>query len=137
MTNASIPKFRPVLSASQITHLMHLCRRDSSNESLSCISVLAAFEYKINNNAIAPAYTQSITPSLADSLGFSEPMDALSKLTITDESASEENLYQLWMLEPSSLSIKQLQAVRAYRYKNNKMTVDEEAKYEAEIMGGA
>ncbi len=128
-------KYRPVLTQSQINHILHLCRRDSSNESLSVIGTLAQFEYKILQNAVNPAYTSTPNLTLSESLGFDAPAE-LSKLTITDASATAENLYQLWMLEPASLTVRQLQQVREYRYTNNKMTVDEEAKYESELLKG-
>jgi hypothetical protein len=121
-------KYRPVLAAESITHICNLCRKDASQESLRVLSQLASFEFKVRAGAITPAYALKNKISLSEDLGFSAPVpDKILK--------SDEQLYNEWLIDPSTLSHIELTRVRAYRYQNNKMTVDEEAIYEAEILG--
>lgn len=122
------PKYRPVLTANQIKHILKLCRDDMSAESLRILGVLAQFEHKIRNNAISPAYEQKIEQPLAVDLGFESPKPKLYE--------SDESLYGRWKSNPAALSINELETVRSYRYQHNLMTKDEESKYETYIFDG-
>lgn len=124
------PKYRPVLTGSQILHLLSLCKKELSDESLSCISILAPFEFKLRNGSISPAYSASPRLALADSLGFSEPSVALSK-----DHISPAWLYEEWRTNPGGLNLDQLRVVKQYRYENDLMTPDEEQSYETSLIG--
>lgn len=132
-------KFRPVLTASQITHLISLCRKDPSLESLSCLSVLGAFEYKIRNDSVSPAYSVATIQKrdMASELGFSEVVVVTEtpRGPIANIPHDDEALYAQWMESPDGMSIAQLKRVQFYRYQTGKMMPDEESKYERETLG--
>lgn len=120
-----IPKYRPSLTGEQINHLISLCRKDSSNESLRIIGVLAEFEHKIRNGAVVPSHAVDVKNPLSVDLGFSEMKTA--------EAISIEQLYKWWQTDPGLLNIEQLSRVREYRYVNDLMDVAEELQYGHEI----
>lgn len=140
-------KYRPVLTESQISHICRLCRLDSSKESISILSALASFEYKIKMGAITPAYVGEQKQSLEDQLGFndSSPPDGETQLSETLITSANHNsrisehdseaLYQKWLESPDGFSISELKAVQFYRYSNGKMLPHEERKYESETLG--
>lgn len=130
MTLATSAKFRPVLDSDQIAHICNLCRKDSSKESMHVLASLASFEWKVRSGAVTPAYTPAPKESTMQALGF-EPVSKHQDTHIH----TDEALYAMWADDPSTLSVDDLKKVRAYRYTNNKMTVEEEAQYEREIMG--
>jgi hypothetical protein len=124
-------KYRPVLLSHQIAHICDLCRRDGSNQSLEVLAVLTMYEFKIKNRAITPAYTSAPRENLSSALGFTEPKSEHHAHTVH----TDEALYSIWADDPGLLNVEQLKRVRTYRYTNNKMTNDEERKYEAEVLG--
>jgi hypothetical protein len=129
-------KYRPVLLAHQIAHICDLCRRDGSNQSLEVLATLTMYEFKIKNRAITPAYVQQPKQSLEASLGFSSNDSPGGYIQAhKDHVHTDEALYSIWADDPGLLNVEQLKRVRTYRYTNNKMTNDEERKYESEILG--
>lgn len=131
MANQAVQKYRPVLTGPQISHLISLCKRDGSRDSLSCLSQLVLYEFKIQNEITKPVYASTPKIELVDQLGFSDSaMPAESDIHI-----SPEALYNLWMVKPEDLTVHQINLVQQYRYENNKMTLDEEKKFESEVLG--
>jgi hypothetical protein len=127
-------KYRPVLLSHQIAHICDLCRRDGSNQSLEVLAVLTMYEFKIKNRAITPAYTSTPKQSLEASLGFEKDIPH-GNPHVHHTVHTDEALYSIWADDPGLLNVEQLKRVRTYRYTNNKMTNDEERKYEAEVLG--
>lgn len=128
-------KYRPVLLSHQISHICDLCRRDGSNASLDVLATLTMYEFKIKNRAITPAYVQQPPKSLVHDLGFNaDPPQGYPELS-KHTAHTDEALYSIWADDPGLLNVEQLKRVRTYRYTNNKMTNDEERKYEAEVLG--
>lgn len=127
-------KYRPVLTASQILHLLSLCKSNLNQSSLECIAVLAPFEFKIRNGLISPAYTPQPIPTLAQSMGFDDPPTE-SIPSIRKSTTHIESLYEMWRTTPSTLSLEQLKEVQAYRYKNNLMSPEQEQEYETALLG--
>lgn len=122
-------KFRPVLTSQQITHLISLCKKDLSNESLSCLSILLPFEHKISNSLITPAYTTQIKSSKIDELGFSTPT------TKTDlDVGSLHTKYLECGEDISQFSLTEIKAIQLYRYENDLMTPEQEKEYEAMVL---
>lgn len=118
-TQVSKPKFRPVLTHAQLIHLISLCKKDMSTESIQCISVLAPYEYKIQNRAVSPSYTKE-SISISDSLGLGD--------TITSN-VHPADLYETWRNDPSLLSLSELETAREYAYLNDLMSPEEEISY--------
>lgn len=125
-------KYRPVLSPEQITHIISLCKRDSSPESLNVIGALASFEYKIINGATKPAYIEKPKQSFSQKLGFDTPGPSEEEIS---DAINTEAIYNVWLTNPEHLNGKELTRVQAYRYENNKMTVSEENEYEVKVLG--
>lgn len=126
----AIQKFRPVLSAKQILHIISLAKKDGSAESLDVLGQLVIFEFKIQNATIRPAYTEHKKPTLSESMGFDDPVKSSGESEVNPES-----LYNSWLVKPESLTIHQLESVRQWRYDHDKMTMDEEKKFEEEVLG--
>jgi hypothetical protein len=129
-----IAKYRPVLSASQILHIIKLLKRDGTSLSLETLRNLSRFEWQIQNDAVSPAYISIPTPSMIEDLGFDEPA-AIGNAHISSSEINIEALYHIWMVEPESLTALDISKVRQWRYENNKMTVDEEKLFESEVLG--
>lgn len=134
-----IPKYRPVLSSSQITHIISLAKADASQASLDVVKALAMYEFKIQNDVVTPAYTETVKQSLEEQLGFvvSSPESSHDPVISTNPIITElhNTLYETWLKNPSSLSVTQLAQVQKWRYENDMMTLDEERKYETETFG--
>lgn len=136
-----IPKYRPVLTAAQITHILSLCKSDLSDMSVSVIASLSVFEYKIRNEVITPAYTQTPKPNLFDSMGLN-PMntfpDVKTKIIKENRELRKSALYAVWSKPENQslrdeMTIEDLKLVQEYRYENNLMSKEEETQFEASM----
>ena len=140
-------KYRPVLTATQIAHMLALCKREQplSNESLSLISTLSPFMAKIENAGIVPAYTikGTATKSLLDRLGggSSEPCsnqpaqgtDAAHRDGVLKEVYWEQS-YQAYKADPASCSLAQIEAAREWMYLHELFSPTEKEEFEASMM---
>jgi hypothetical protein len=135
MSKDALTKYRPVLTAQQISHLVTLCKRDGSRDSLSCLGQLVLYEFKIQNELLQPALISAPKEKLINSLGFDDGEESNPRKGTEGIHIPAETLYNLWLVSPQELTVHQLGEVQKYRYENNKMTVDEEKKYEAEVLG--
>lgn len=124
-------KYRPVLSAAQIAHLISLCKdRLDLPESISCIGTLSPFMAKIENTAIQAAYTLQPNKSLVDELGLGEENIA----TKTHE-LYQKHLYEQWLavgMKNDSFSLVEIKEISLYRYLNDLMLDEESEAFEAE-----
>lgn len=117
-------KFRPVLTHTQISHILTLCKKDLTQESISCIAILAPFEAKIKNLGVQAAYTQKPKESKLDELGYTHT---------PKEVVDVETLYSQYMENGeniSEFSLQEIQKIQEYRYTNDLMTPQEEVEYE-------
>lgn len=133
------PKYRPVLSALQIKHILALAKRENplSDLSLSVISTLSVFQAKIDNAVVVPAYTGAVdtvakeVQQLMDLGGTPATPSTPSATTLgVDKEAYWEQCYKLYTADPASCSLAQLQGATEWRYLNDLMTPEEEAAYE-------
>ena len=155
----SVPKvkYRPVLTAEQITHILHLAKTESpiSNASISVISVLAPFEAKILNAGIKPAYTEAPKKDILESLGgrtpaqkMADPPRITSYPTDSASSASSpvstehltkeqrwEAAYNKWSTNPSSCSLQEIKDAQEHRYLNDLMSPEEMVEFELSATG--
>ncbi len=122
-------KYRPVLTASQIAYLLSRCKQldQLSNPiALACIGTLSVFQTKIQNEAVNAAYAVSPTISKLDSLGFSDTHPEEKSKKPTDETIAT------WLeIDSCNLSLQQLEWLQDYRYRNDLMSQEEEADFEA------
>jgi hypothetical protein len=127
--NSNLAKYRPVLTATQITHLISLCRQDLSVESIRCISILAPFEYKIINGVVSPAYISEPALQLANKLGFeTEP----KKQSMSLEQA--KIMYRDYKANIGSITIDEIKECLGVLYVNDALSAKEESDYENSII---
>jgi len=136
-----IPKYRPVLTSQQITHILSLCKSNLSDESVSVIASLSVFEHKIRNEVITPAYISAPKPNLFDSMG----LNPLAEIPSIRSKESKENrelrksaLYSVWSKSENQslrdeMTIEDLRLIQEYRYENNLMSKEEETQFEASM----
>jgi nitrate reductase beta subunit len=108
-------KFRPSLTASQISYLLNLLQTAGDSEAKEIARSLHKFHLKAKHGIVAASHVK-VSTSLQDSLGFT--------------SESVESLYEIWKNSPASLSPAQLSQVSHYRYTSDLMNPTEEAAYE-------
>jgi hypothetical protein len=137
MASTAVPKYRPVLSGDAILHIIKLAKRDGTKDSMELIATLARIEWQIKNGAISPAYITVPQASMIEDLGFDEPAQSSSNASAHVDSGGVtlEVLYGIWMKEPEALTAADIAKVRAYRYEQGKMTIDEEKLFEKEVLG--
>ena len=135
-------KYRPVLSATAIAHIVSLAKSESpiSSASIEVIGILAPFLAKIENAGIAEAY--EIKPpkmTIEESLGLQAPITTLaSKYSPSPDTAylSKEELwkvcYDKYSLDPISCSVSEIQAAREHMYLNDLMSPEEIEDFERE-----
>ena len=123
-----ILKYRPVLTSTQIAHVITLCKKDLSGESLLVISTLAPFMAKIENNGITPAYKIQEKISLEYSLGIEERKEAL---LIYD--AELKLVYEKWVNNVNDCNAIELEKVKEYRCQEGMMSEEEYLQYNNEF----
>lgn len=129
-------KYRPVLTAAQILHIIQLAKLEEpiSMCSISLVAVLAPFAAKIDNAGIIPAYTVSPTLSTTDkklaSLGaeVSEDIEAMHLISKEERWAKA---YAKRMLSPTECSLVEIADAKSHAYLNDLMSAEELVDYEA------
>ena len=114
-------RFRPSLSLPEIKHLLDLCKRDASQESLAVAPRLSLYIAKIENQIISPAHTLAPPESLGVRLGIEE-----AEIIIKDDCS---NAYAKWSANPASCSIAEIELSNQFRFENGLMSADEQMKY--------
>lgn len=144
-------KYRPVLTAAQITHILTLAKTESpmSQMSLSVIASLASFQAKIDNAAITAAYVTSPTVSKTslEALG-GVPATASDSLpntchgyntspNVSNTYESKESYwaacYEKYSISPASCTLQEIEAAREHKYLNGLMTEEEVKAFERGI----
>ena len=130
------PKYRPVLTATQILHILTLAKTESpiSSASISLIATLAPFQAKIENAGIAPAYTTTPIVS-ATSL---EGLGALAPLETTPYNKEEywQRCYTKYSANPVACSLEEIHAAKEHMYLHELMSAEEVAEFEAASNAG-
>ena len=126
-------KYRPVLTARQIVHIVNLAKKEApiSNASLSVISTLSPFLYKIENGAIAPSHVPSDKPK-ANSL---ESLGAGTEPHMSDQRTKEERweqAYNKYKADPTSCTATEILEAREHMYLNDLMSDAEVLEFEAQ-----
>ena len=117
-------KYRPVLTVEQISHLIALCKKELSEESIRCIATLSPFLAKIQNCGVTEAYTQKPVKTQLETLGFS---------TEISPQQQRAQLYQSYVNsgeDPNLFSAQQLIQIQLYLYENDLMSEEEERNFE-------
>lgn len=147
---AAQPKYRPVLTAVQITKILALAKLESplTEASFSLIATLAPFAAKIANAGIAPAYIPSIPISIGDLGGFTivtaqhkeqvsqQVADTASSYAAgVDKEQQWELAYKQYKADPISCSLETISAAKEHMYLNDLMSATELAEFEAAMEG--
>lgn len=127
--NHSKAKYRPSLPAHLIAHITDLAKNEIpiSQESIEVIGILAPFQAKVENLAIAPAYITTPKMSKFESLG-GEVADA----SIPKEEYWKQ-CYQLWVSNPNDCNLREIAAAREHMYLHNLMAPEEIEEFEKGI----
>lgn len=129
---ATKAKYRPVLTAPQILHILNLAKSEVplSDISYSIISTLASFQAKIENNGINPAYTAKPQKvSTLESLGGVIP-NSTDGLEYTKEQYWA-SCYSKFCIDPISCSLEEISAATEHKYVNDLMTAEEIEVFES------
>lgn len=128
-------KYRPVLTAGQITKILELAKLESpmSDISFSLISTLAPFKAKIENLSITAAYTASPPKreQILSDLGGSG--SGVIDIIPSEHFSKEEywaKCYAKHCLQPASCSLEEIVAASEHKYLNGLMTESEVVSFE-------
>ena len=137
-TRNKTPKYRPVLTAAQILHIILLAKLEDSISmtSISLISVLAPFAAKIDNAGIIPAYTTSPVLSLTDKNLSKLGADVSQEIEAMHLMSKEERwakAYAKRMLTPTACSLIEIADAKSHAYLNDLMSTKELTDYEASM----
>lgn len=128
------PKYRPYLTASDIAHILQLCKSESplSTESKNLIKILSPYMAKIENDALEASYTPTGRTSLIESLGGTTPTeDTPSDFTLSP-AQQREQAYNKWNSQgEQACTLRELELAYEYRVHHDLLT-DSEAKAEDE-----
>lgn len=115
----STKKYRPYLTESELSEILGALKSSPSPSRMSLITYLDNYLTDISRGTRLPNHIAKL--SFTDTLALENPPDT---------SDQDSKLYQTWLINPSSLSPKQLSIVLNYRYLNDLMSPEEETSYE-------
>lgn len=134
---ATKTKYRPVLTAAQITHILALAKSESplSDLSISIISTLSPFAAKIANAGITPAYeTKPAKLSTLEALGGAmTPKDNFFSSHHATKEQYWEDCYNKYQFSPSSCNLEEIRGMQEHKYLHDLMTEAELTAFEAEL----
>ena len=159
MKHTRLVKYRPVLTANQITHILNLAKLENplSDISLSVISTLSVFQTKIDNAAVLPAYSSIQSTASASTAVTREEKQLLdlgeipatsgastsaalahsgiypNATDLVDKEVYWEECHTKYKYTPELCSVKELSAAQEHMYLNDLMTAEQEAAWEAKI----
>ena len=136
MSSKSKKKYRPVLSAGAISHILALAKSESpiTSASLEVISILAPFMAKIENDAISAAYEATPKQSLEEKLGIGMPLPNKHETTMTlTKEEYWESCYAKYKNLPTECTLKEIQAAREHMYLHDLMSPQEIAEFEKDL----
>ena len=139
-------KYRPVLTASQITYLLEIAKNSiaisygDDSDALSIITTLAPFKAKIDNGATNPAYiTKSVLPkqviSIADLGGTTDSETYIERLSPTACATSKGERWALahakFCISPAACTLEEIKGAKEHMYLNDLMSAEEMQAFEA------
>lgn len=131
---AKQPKFRPSLTAAQIEHILSLCKKESplSDSSISCISVLAPFKAKIDNEGISAAYVTTREPKEVREAALLTELTGVEVQDPTNvpKEVIWEAAYNKYVASPESCTLEEIKNAQEYRYVHDLMSPEEIERFE-------
>jgi len=113
-------KYRPVLTASQIAHILYLCMEDRSSEAVRIIGALAPFKAKIDCQGVKAAYTTTPKKSLLEELEGETP----------ENDGKTGAMYEAWKCGEYVPTLEEIQQIQEWRYSNDMLIREDEKKFE-------
>lgn len=131
-----ITKYRPVLTATQILHILTLAKSEYplTQDSMNLIVSLSPFAAKIDNAGIQAAYvtTPRKDTSSLEALGAAPSIPATQVLGVNKEEYWEQ-CYQLYISNPTACSLAQINAAKEHMYLNELLSPEEVAEFESNL----
>jgi len=127
-----IPKYRPVLTAEQITYILYMCRIQEplTEEAMSIIISLGPFKAKIDDRGIQAAYVAGNAPKASIPANAPTSVAPYNPMGKTKEEVWEE-CYNKWNTEGSSAcSLREIEGANEHRYLNDLMSAEEVAAFD-------
>lgn len=145
MTTRIATKYRPVLTAAQIEHILLLAKSEVpiSQDSYSLIVTLAPFQAKILNAAITPAYTTTprVSSTSLEALGgvatnnftgvVRSATNGSDQAAFLTKAEIWEAAYHKYTTNPASCSLQELRDSQEHAYLNDLMSSEELAAFES------
>lgn len=130
----SEPRFRPVLSATELAYIESLVKQDylanSSPTALPILSKITPLMVKISLGTANPAYSTTPKLSLEESLGFSIPEESPGEAKEKYWAACYTKLTEQGV---DSCTPAEIAAAKEHMYLNDLMSPEEEAAFEASL----
>jgi len=139
---ATKAKYRPVLTAAQITHILNLAKLEFplTDQSISVIATLSPFVAKIENAGINPAYEiKPAKPSTLESLGGvgTEEKEAIANTFNNTTGKTKEEYWQAcyykYQSDAISCTLDEIRAAQEHKYLNDLMTPEEQLAFEGNL----
>ena len=126
-------KYRPVLTAEQIEHILTLAKLESpiSATSFSVIATLSPFYAKIQNNAVTAAYSTTEKSSKFSVAGLGGPAQPDNTSATAKKETYWEACYNQWLITPTEMSLAGIEAANEHRYLHGLMTPEEQVAFES------
>ena len=130
----STPKYRPVLTAADIGHILYLAKMEApiSSASVRILGILAPFQAKIENAGIKPAYVEKpykAKVNSLESLGFSKPA-----IVDMPKEVYWEASYNKYKGSHSNCSLEEIRAAQEHMYLNDLMSPEELFTFESALL---
>ena len=128
---ATKSKVRPTLSASDLEHLLYLCKSESpiSDKSLGLIYRLAPLLAKISGSTTA--HTHSPTHPVTYPASHPAPTKPTKPAIATSNLQYWEQCHNKYIDSPAECSGNEIEAAQEHRYLNDLMSPDEKAVFES------
>lgn len=118
-------KFRPYLTSADLQLILGSLKQTCPDLARGLIRYLETFAIKIERGVVTPQLT--LQPTIEQKLGLADSTD--SGEISPERLYAMTTAYEMFPDQRSKFSPRQLTAIQQYRFVNDRMTPDEEAKY--------
>lgn len=126
-------KFRPYLTLDELKLISKELKQSGGVHLLPLIKYFDTYTLEIESGLRKHNHETKPTPTLEERLGLATPNPEKHSQQQFPR-PNKKFLYEAWKRK-ETLTYDELQRVHQYRYENSLMTLEEEQKYESEILG--
>lgn len=125
-------KFRPYLTERQILRILMLCSKEPATdpEIQGIKRALSIFSFKIQEDLVDPAYTESPRQSIEEKLGFTS-----GSLAISDPVTARKMAWEKYCSQIAECTEREIALAFTYKYEAGLMTDEERTEYENKMLG--